>query len=131
MTRLAHLAVPPGLYQAVGVVAVSQRAGVTGLGLGTWGLVLAYACGAGMGVYLLDRVKRRNASLDPADAVAHPMRAAWGDRRASWWGRGRLAAGRTPDLEVCYRTRCGRRCGGLAEPPVYSWGVRGESSAAA
>lgn len=78
---VSFLAVPLGLYQAAGVVALAQVAGVWPPRAGdvatwtAWATALAYSLCVGMGVYLLDRVKLRDAWLDPADAVAHPERA--------------------------------------------------------
>lgn len=44
---------------------------------GAWAAGLGYLFSVGVGVYLLDRVKLSDVRLDPADAVAHPERAAF------------------------------------------------------
>jgi hypothetical protein len=64
-----HLAVWLGLYftsvYVAGVLVLGRRASMTA--------VLACFC-AGIGLYLLDRVKARDAWLDPADGIAQPER---------------------------------------------------------
>ena len=66
------LAVPPALY-AGGIVAI-----VTKAASGAWPQtdVLAACVLAAWAVYALDRVKLRDTLADPADAAAHPRRAA-------------------------------------------------------
>lgn len=75
---LGHLAVWIGLYagQSVHLVAI-----ITGRSLSAvaWVGVVTLT----IGVYLLDRVKPTDAWRDPADAVAHPERAAFMERFAT------------------------------------------------
>lgn len=78
IASLAHLAAWPAAYVASGVVYLAQLSGV-------WGLLpvpvaihlVAMAFFAAIGTYLLDRVKLRDAWLDPADAMAQPKRYAF------------------------------------------------------
>ncbi|MGH7134069.1 MAG: hypothetical protein ACREJO_19265, partial [Phycisphaerales bacterium] len=75
IATLSYVAVWPALYVTAAVVFLVQVGGLeTGggtLGTADW-LILAAA--TGLGTYLLDRVKLRDAWLDPADAAAHPAR---------------------------------------------------------
>lgn len=84
-TRLSvasHLALWPGLYIAGAVGCFAQVAGVDGLATArAQGRALAFAFLTAAGVYILDRVKLRDAWLDPADAAAHPARFAFIARR--------------------------------------------------
>ncbi len=74
LSAVSHLALWAGVYVGAGVVYAAQVAGLWT----TWDrrhwIVLAYATLTSMGVYLLDRVKLRDAWLDPADRAAHPDR---------------------------------------------------------
>lgn len=93
---VSHLAVWPGVYVVGSVACAAQVAGLdtgldTGLGtgLGTGhgapriGLVLGFVFATATAVYLLDRVKLRDAWLDPADAAAVPERHAFLTRSAA------------------------------------------------
>lgn len=64
-----HLAVWPGLYFAGAYASAALLIGST---LSPAPLVATFA--AGMGLYLLDRVKPRDRMLDAADLAAHPAR---------------------------------------------------------
>lgn len=71
----AHLAVWAGLYIAGAVVCFAQLAGIDGLvPARALALAVSFAFCTAAAVYLLDRVKLRDAWLDPADAQAHPQR---------------------------------------------------------
>lgn len=70
---LSHLALWPGLYVAAAVTFVLQIAGAAIPAKNLLHLLLLAFLTA-VGVYLLDRVKLRDAWLDPADAAAHPDR---------------------------------------------------------
>ncbi|MEZ6234622.1 MAG: hypothetical protein R3B68_10570 [Phycisphaerales bacterium] len=76
--KASHLAIPLGLYTAAGVVAIAQVAGQQPEA--SWPVGLGFAFCTGMGAYLLDRVKLRDAWADPPDRRAHPARAAFIDR---------------------------------------------------
>jgi 4-hydroxybenzoate polyprenyltransferase len=68
---LAHLALWAAVYVTAGVVCAAQLLGVQhALTPG----VLLYAWSTALLAYLLDRVKLRDAWLDPADRQAHPAR---------------------------------------------------------
>lgn len=88
MRALSHLALWPGLYVASGVVYILQlippEAATSGdvSHLRPW-WCLAFAFLTGVGTYLLDRVKLRNAWLDPADERAHPQRYSFIARHAT------------------------------------------------
>jgi hypothetical protein len=79
IAALGHLAVWAGLYVAAAVVCCAQLMGVP---LG-W-RVLVFAWCTAVFAYLLDRVKARQAWVDPADLVAHPARYEFLWRRAGW-----------------------------------------------
>lgn len=70
----SHLAIWPGLYVAGSTWYAAQ---LTGAGAGIVRLTLVFAFMIGVGTYLLDRAKLRDAWLDPADAAAHPSRHAF------------------------------------------------------
>lgn len=75
----SFMALPLGLYVVAAAVSFAQVAGISELSIG-WPRAtstLGYIFCIGVGVYLLDRVKLSDARLDPADAVAHPERAAF------------------------------------------------------
>lgn len=73
MTRsLSYLAIWNALYAAALVVAAAQV-----LGLAHEPLAIAGAFFMALGVFLLDRVKPRDAMLDPADEAANPERFAF------------------------------------------------------
>ncbi len=67
----AHLAVWAGAYVASAVVCFTQTAGLEAVPNAR---TLTFAFCTAAGVYLLDRVKARDAWLDPADEAAHPNR---------------------------------------------------------
>lgn len=75
LSAVGHLAVWAGLYVAAAVVCFGQLIGSPGFAGGrlAWG-VAGLAWATATGVYLLDRVKLRDAWLDPADREAHPRR---------------------------------------------------------
>lgn len=76
MRALSHLALWPALYVGAAVVCFEQTADRhTSIVLSAEMLLLV--CFTGGGVYLVDRVKLRDAWLDPADAAAHPARFAF------------------------------------------------------
>ncbi len=79
----AYLALWPGLYVAAAVVCISTLAGITAT-LHEQFLAGGFSLCTAMAVYLLDRVKLKDAWLDPADAQAHPHRFHFLARRASW-----------------------------------------------
>jgi 4-hydroxybenzoate polyprenyltransferase len=80
-----YLAVWAGVYVAGAVVCCTQVAGLgIELSTGVWVRGLACATCTAMAVYLLDRVKLRDAWLDPADAAAHPQRYAFVAMRSPW-----------------------------------------------
>lgn len=64
----------PGLYVVGSVWYVAALAGLSGVGLAN---ALLFSFAVGVGTYLLDRAKLRDAWLDPADAEAHPRRFAF------------------------------------------------------
>ncbi len=90
-----YLALTLGLYVVAAALSFAQVAGMWGAWAGSgwatwlppaaeraqwgsaWGAGLGYVFCVGVAVYLLDRVKLSDARLDPADAVAHPERAAF------------------------------------------------------
>jgi 4-hydroxybenzoate polyprenyltransferase len=74
--RLGHLAVWAGLYAGAAVPCFAQVAGLS-LHPRSLGLALAFVVPCGIAVYLLDRIKLRDAWLDPADAEAQPGRMAF------------------------------------------------------
>ncbi|MFO0830949.1 MAG: hypothetical protein U0637_03790 [Phycisphaerales bacterium] len=67
----AHLAVWAGLYTTAATVCFTQTAGLSPIPPAR---VLTFAFCTASGVYLLDRIKLRDAWLDPADQMAHPDR---------------------------------------------------------
>lgn len=71
---IAHLAVWAAMYVAAAVVCASQLMGIDDDLTAT---ALVYAWSTALLAYLLDRVKLRDAWLDPADARAHPERFAF------------------------------------------------------
>lgn len=74
LAALGHLAVWAGLYVAAAVACAAQLADAPGaLRPGP----LFFAWSTAVFAYLLDRVKLRDAWLDPADPVAHPHRYAF------------------------------------------------------
>lgn len=76
LRTLSHLALWPALYVGASVVCFEQIADRhTSIFLNAE--VLLVVCCTGAGVYLVDRVKLRDAWLDPADAAAHPSRFAF------------------------------------------------------
>lgn len=77
--RLGHLAVWVGLYVAAATVGFSRLAG---LPLSAKALGTTFA--AAMSIYLVDRIKLRDAWLDPADREAHPGRYAFLAGRSRW-----------------------------------------------
>jgi 4-hydroxybenzoate polyprenyltransferase len=79
--RLGHLAVWAGLYAGAAVPCFAQVAGLS-IQPRSLGLALAFVVPCGVAVYLLDRVKLRDAWLDPADAAAQPRRMAFLSDRA-------------------------------------------------
>ncbi len=86
MAHAGHLAVWLGLYFAAAYVAA-----VLVLGKGVSATAALSCFCAGVGLYLLDRVKVRDAWLDPADRVAQPERydfllARRGIVRSAAWG---------------------------------------------
>ena len=83
LAALSHLALWAGLYVAAGVVYAAQVAGVWA-SEGVWWRVVAVAGLTAAGVYLLDRVKARDAWLDPADREAHPARFEFLAGRSGW-----------------------------------------------
>jgi 4-hydroxybenzoate polyprenyltransferase len=78
LERAGHLAVWVGLYVAAAVLCLAQVSGITGH------LLPALLCAqaTAMSVYLHDRLKIRDAWLDPADNAAHPQRYAFLTRHA-------------------------------------------------
>lgn len=70
----SHLAIWPGLYVAGSTWYAAQ---LTGASAETVSAALVFAFMIGVGTYLLDRAKLRDAWLDPADAAAHPSRHAF------------------------------------------------------
>src|SRR5262245_35844690 len=79
---LAHLALWAACYVAAAVVCFAQMAGIDSLvsrpdrvRAAAFSFLVAGA------VYLLDRVKLRDAWLDPADSAAHPERFAFLQKR--------------------------------------------------
>jgi 4-hydroxybenzoate polyprenyltransferase len=78
LSAAGHLAVWAGLYVAAAVVCFGQLIGGPEFGGGRlpWG-VIGLAWATATAVYLLDRVKLRDAWLDPADREAHPGRFAF------------------------------------------------------
>ncbi len=88
-----HLAVWPGLYAASCVVAFEQFAG---LAVRPAWATLGVAFAAGQALYLLDRLKLRDALLDPADEASDPDRFAFLARHAAairvWMAAAFLAA---------------------------------------
>lgn len=84
LAGISHLALWSGLYLAAAVGAFAQLAGLwPGGEAQRWGAAAGCALFTGTGVYLLDRVKVFNRWLDPADALAHPARAAFIARNAA------------------------------------------------
>ncbi|MCC6228450.1 MAG: UbiA family prenyltransferase [Phycisphaerales bacterium] len=74
LAHLAHLALFAAVYVAAAVVCAAQLSGAqAALTPG----VLLYAWSTALLAYLLDRVKLRDAWLDPADRAAHPARFAF------------------------------------------------------
>ena len=71
---LAHLAFFAAVYVAAAVVCAAQLMGAQG---SLTPVVLLYAWSTALLAYLLDRVKLRDAWLDPADRQAHPGRFAF------------------------------------------------------
>ena len=71
---LAHLALFAAVYVAAAVVCAAQLTGTQGA---LTPVVLLYAWSTALLAYLLDRVKLRDAWLDPADRQAHPDRFAF------------------------------------------------------
>lgn len=79
----SHLAVWAGLYVVGALVFLAQVSGIDGgAAAGARVRAAAFAFCTAAGVYLLDRVKLRDAWLDPADAEAHPERFAFLSRRS-------------------------------------------------
>lgn len=78
LERAGHLAVWVGLYVTAAVLCLAQVSGFTGH------LLPALLCAqtTAMSVYLHDRLKIRDAWLDPADHAAHPRRYAFLTRHA-------------------------------------------------
>lgn len=74
LAALSHLAIWPGLYVVGSVWYVASLGGVFGPSIVK---TLVFSFAVGVGTYLLDRVKLRDAWLDPADAEAHPRRFAF------------------------------------------------------
>lgn len=72
----AHLAVWAGMYIGAATVCFAQVAGIDSRAEegDRWLRAIAYSFCIAAAVYLLDRVKLRDAWLDPADAAAHPAR---------------------------------------------------------
>src|SRR4051812_17167999 len=89
VSAASYLAVWAGVYVTGGVLYVAQVAGLWGAWDRCHAAVLAYAVLAGTGVSLLDRVKLRDAWLDPADKAAHPGRFGFLER---WSARVRILA---------------------------------------
>ena len=82
-SAVAHAAVFAGLYVTASVVCLAQLAGLDrGVSPEFKFVAAAFAFCTATGVYLLDRVKLRDAWLDPADAHAHPRRFAFIARHA-------------------------------------------------
>ena len=78
VASLAHLAAWPALYVTSATVYLAQLSGVWGmLTASEAARVLGMAFFAAIGTYLLDRVKLRDAWLDPADAMSQPRRYAF------------------------------------------------------
>src|SRR3954454_9251554 len=73
-TSLSHLAFWASLYVTGAVLCFSHIAGGPNELQGRHVLTLTYAFLTGAAVYLLDRIKARDAWLDPADQEAHPAR---------------------------------------------------------
>lgn len=73
LATLSFLAIWPGLYAAAAVIYITQLAlpAPPGRDLALCTLMAFFT---GVGAYLLDRIKLRDAWLDPADAEAHPSR---------------------------------------------------------
>lgn len=84
----SHAAVWAGLYVAGAVVCLAQVAGIDVL-ISPRARIIAggFVFCTAMAVYILDRVKLRDAWLDPADAHAHPRRYAFvsGHSRGLRW----------------------------------------------
>jgi hypothetical protein len=72
-SALSHLTLWASLYVTGAVVCFAQLVGAWEERIGWW-FALAYAFCTAAAVYLLDRVKLRDAWLDPADRAAHPDR---------------------------------------------------------
>jgi 4-hydroxybenzoate polyprenyltransferase len=133
---LSALAVWPGVYAAGAAWMLASVCGI-----GDAGLAVASAGCTGVGVFLLDRVKLRDALLDPADAIADPSRTdllcrapravraltgamllvgtalgvAVGARHAGWAGA--VVAGSAPTLAACgVLLYAGRPRGARARP---------------
>lgn len=94
----SHLALWPGLYIVSAVVYVANLAPPAGDGATTavhehakWWWCLLFTFLTGVGTYLLDRVKLRDAWLDPADEHAHPSRYAFIAKHSSAVRVGALA----------------------------------------
>jgi hypothetical protein len=87
-SALSYLALWAALYVTGAVVCFGQLCGLgPGANARRWALALGYAFSTAMAVYLLDRVKLRDAWLDPADRAAHADRFDFLSQRA-WTVRG-------------------------------------------
>ena len=74
----SHLALWPGLYIVGAVACLAQISGASfGFSPRAWLAACGFAFTTAAAVYLLDRVKLRDAWLKPADALAHPRRYAF------------------------------------------------------
>lgn len=74
----SYLALWPGLYIVGAVACLAQISGASfGFSPRAWLAACGFAFTTAAAVYLLDRVKLRDAWLEPADALAHPRRYAF------------------------------------------------------